>query len=314
MFTDLNQRLSEIKDARRQQRKLQNDLLQAQSSLGQERLRLVELEKQLRKEGRDVQQLEGLSLAGLFYTILGSKEEQLDKERQEYLAARLKHTQAEYAVQSLEREVSDLQRQLARLGDVDSQYQAVMASKETLVQKSQDASSRRLAEISDSLADATAEVREISEALAAGSAAQRGLQQVIDDLKSASNWGVADFLGGGLLVDMAKHSRIDDARDAAQHAQQLLVRFQRELSDVYGPGNQGMIEVGDHDRFVEFFFDGLITDWIVQSKIDRSLDNAENMYQKVSQVLLALSTRQAAVQSRANSLQAEKQDLLENLS
>lgn len=41
------------------------------------------------KEQTDVRQLESLSLTGLFYSILGSKEQQLEKERQEALRAQL---------------------------------------------------------------------------------------------------------------------------------------------------------------------------------------------------------------------------------
>jgi len=41
---------------------------------------------QLKKEEKDVKQLENKGFRPLFYKILGDKEKQLEKERQEYLA------------------------------------------------------------------------------------------------------------------------------------------------------------------------------------------------------------------------------------
>lgn len=74
----------------------------------------------------------------------------------------------------------------------------------------------RLAEVARELADASASSKELQEAIAAGDAVLKELAQVIASLKSASNWGVWDLLGGGLLAGLVKHSRLDDARSAAQ--------------------------------------------------------------------------------------------------
>ena len=86
------------------------------------------------------------------------------------------------------------------------------------------------------------------------------------------------MLGGGLLATAAKHSHMDEARDAAYHIQNLLLRFRRELADVQGLSGTLVEEVGSFETFADYFFDGLIVDWVVQSKIDRSLDNARRAY------------------------------------
>jgi len=86
----LDERLTEVREKMRYKQKLEKDLQQIKVSLAAEREKYANLNKQLLKEGRDVKKLEGLSLTGLFLTILGSKKAQLEKERQEYLAARLR--------------------------------------------------------------------------------------------------------------------------------------------------------------------------------------------------------------------------------
>ena len=168
MLKELNQRLLEIKELQRQQRKLQDHLKDTLDSLEQQRSRLAELEIALGKEDRDVKQLEDLSIKGLFYTVLGSKEEQLQKERQEFLAAKLKHDQSQYQVDALAREAAHLKDQLSRLSDVDERYQSVLAQKADLLAHSDDPQAKKLLDLSEQLADAQSENREIREALDAG--------------------------------------------------------------------------------------------------------------------------------------------------
>jgi DNA repair exonuclease SbcCD ATPase subunit len=308
---ELNQRLVELKELQRQQRKLQYHLKDTLERLEQERSRLAELESMLEKEDRDVTQLENLSIKGLFYTILGSKEEQLQKERQESLAARLKYDRSRYEVDELSREASDLKDKLSGLEDVDARYQSVLAQKADLLAHSDDPQARKLLELSDQLADAQADSREIREALDAGQAASNSLKHVIEALQSASGWGVWDMLGGGLLATAVKHSRMDEARDAAYHTQDLLRRFRRELADVPGlPGNL-VEEVGSFETFADYFFDGLIVDWVVQSKIDRSLENTRSAYDRVATILSRLQRRQKEAQDRLEKLTTTRQEFLE---
>jgi DNA repair exonuclease SbcCD ATPase subunit len=311
MLKELNQRLLEIKELQRQQRKLQDHLKDTLDSLEQQRSRLAELEIALGKEDRDVKQLEDLSIKGLFYTVLGSKEEQLQKERQEFLAAKLKHDQSQYQVDALAREAAHLKDQLSRLSDVDERYQSVLAQKADLLAHSDDPQAKKLLDLSEQLADAQSENREIREALDAGQAASNGLKHVVDAMQSASGWGVWDMLGGGLIATAVKHSRMDEARDAAYHVQDLLRRFRRELADVQGlPGNL-IEEVGSFETFADYFFDGLIVDWVVQSKIDRSLDNARKAYSQVNAILVSLQRRQKEAQDRVERLKSARQEFLE---
>ncbi len=51
---------------------------------------LVRVDNKLEKEYKDIEKLENLSIKGLFYKILGSKEEQIERERQDYLQIVLK--------------------------------------------------------------------------------------------------------------------------------------------------------------------------------------------------------------------------------
>jgi len=313
MFVDLNQRLADAKERLIRKQKLQRHLASAQKSLEQEQIRLARLDAKLQSEDLDVKKLEGLSLTSLFYKVLGSQEKQLEKERQEYLGARLKYHQCKFAVSNLTQEVASLRDELNRLGDADAQYKSVLLEKEKVVQQSGSLASRQLLEITDKITSAQSEYREVGEAIDAGNEVLKHLQQVIDAMQSAGNWGVWDMLGGGILTTAVKHSRMDDARDAAYQVQEKLRSFKLELADVSQNSEGFLVDVSSFETFADYFFDGLIADWIVQSKIERSLDNSKAVYRQIVQILEGLNRKFAEVQSRIDDMKAAKNRLVEEV-
>ena len=107
---------------------------------------------------------------------------------------------------------------------------------------------------------------EIREAVAAGERALTSLRRAQEKLDSARNWGLFDLFGGGFITDMIKHSRMNDASALMENARADLLVFQRELRDVYVP-TEFRMEVSDFLTFADFFFDGVIADYLVQAKI-----------------------------------------------
>jgi len=310
MLEALNKQLIEIKEKTRKRQKLLADLARTEQMLAQQRSRLQGLDAQLKKEGSDVEKLQGLSLTGLFHTILGSKDKQLEKERQEYLAAKLKHDECRDSVSALEREQADLKEKIAALGNPESQYKSILDKKEKVIAETGDQSARRLIDLAEELADARSDVRELQEAIDAGKAVLTGVEAVIDSLKSAKNWGTWDMIGGGLISTAVKHSRIDRARASAHQVQQLLRRFQRELADV-GATSDITIDIGSFATFADYFFDGLIVDWIVQSRIANSLMSATELRDKVQTTLGHLNQSLQQAQDKAARTEQTRQELIE---
>ncbi|WP_227764237.1 hypothetical protein [Zhaonella formicivorans] len=115
MNSDLEIRLRKAREDKELAEKLQRKLQATEEQLLKSKTRIKELDKLLNKEKRDVEKLEHLSLTNLFVSILGTKEERMDKEQQEYLAAKLKFDAAVSAVKELEKEKQALQEQLVLL-------------------------------------------------------------------------------------------------------------------------------------------------------------------------------------------------------
>lgn len=126
--------------------------------------------------------------------------------------------------------------------------------------------------------------REIQEALYAGQEAQRYLKQAKECLDSAGNWGIVDMLGGGLITTYIKRSKMKDADTLVQEARAALKRFQRELMDVDSIPDFH-IETGDFLSFADYFFDGFVADFLVQSKINDAKRQVENAIQRVDYIM-----------------------------
>jgi hypothetical protein len=145
-------------------------------------------------------------------------------------------------------------------------------------------------------------LKEIDEAVAVGKSVMISLDKALDSLNSAEGWGTWDMLGGGLITDLAKHSHIDDAKSEVSNAQNLLRRFKSELADVK-ISEEITIETDGFAKFADFFFDGLIADWVMQSKIQNSYESVKQVKTKVNSVLSKLSSLQN--QEKSNIIKIE---------
>ena len=102
------------------------------------------------------------------------------------------------------------------------------------------------------------------------------LDDAKSSFKSARNWGIVDMLGGGLITDLIKHSKINNAANSMSRINYLLGDLQRELKDVRIPSNYA-VNTGTFATFADFVFDGILADVYMQSKIMSSLNEVETL-------------------------------------
>jgi hypothetical protein len=310
MLQEYSEQLSKIIEQKRLKNKLEQDLKAVMTELSKQADRCESLKSQLNKEQVDVEKLERMSLTALFYSVLGSREQQLKKERQELLSAQLLYQQTKNEVESLEQEQDNLLRQLDELQTVDSEYERLIAKKEELLRQSNQALSNELIEIAEQTANLNSEEKEITEALNAGNDVISGLERVIESLKSAANWGTWDLLGGGIIITAIKHSRIDDAQSSLHYIQVKMSQFKRELADVK-KNVFFQIDIGKFESFADLFFDNLITDWIVQSKIHNSLEQSQKAKYVIGRALEELSGLKKIARNKISDLQKKRMQLIE---
>ncbi|MBR5400394.1 MAG: hypothetical protein IK102_01170 [Treponema sp.] len=98
-------------------------------------------------------------------------------------------------------------------------------------------------------------------------------------LSSARNWGFIDVLGGGLITDLIKHSKLHKAQTSMEHVNAIMQELQQVLGSISIPGDYRM-QVGGFATFADFFFDSGIVDIYMTAKIMNSLKEVRNLKNK----------------------------------
>ncbi|MDN5365932.1 MAG: hypothetical protein PWP44_1135 [Thermacetogenium sp.] len=306
---DIHHRLATAAQRVEEKRKLLRRLEHTCQMATAEKERSAKLKKRLTSEEKDLKRLDGLSLVNLFHTVLGDKEKARQKERQEYLAAKLSYDESCDTLKTLEAELEKLEKEVKALGDPEREYEAALKDKEGFLLQTGAPAARQLFELDEQEGRLVAAMKEIDEALRAGEKVIEALGNVENHLSSARNWGAWDLLGGGLLATAVKHSRLNEARIDVHRAQQLLHLFERELADVK---EEMKIDIGGLATFADFFFDGLIVDLVVQSRIHKSLDCTKQQKARVQEAVARLRQMVDEAQNSLKEIHEQRRQIIEN--
>lgn len=263
----------------------------------------------LEKEQGDVEELERMSLVSFLARIQGDLESRKAEERREAAMAKARYDAAKWDLEDLDRRLRDFAQEKESLKGLEKRYQALLDEKEAVLRSQGGAQSQRLGQLAQEQERTAGELREIQEAIQAGLAAQRALEEMSGDLSGAENWGVWDMVGGGIMATFAKHGCLDDAQDAAYEARRALSRFRTELADVSSEQVPD-VELGDFAVFADYFFDGLFADLFVQSRIREAQEQVEAVTQRVERLIVRLRDERENLEEKQGQLDWERERLL----
>lgn len=310
MYFEIDQKIYELKEKLRIKEKLQSLRNINMEELEKEKFNLKKLDNILKKEEKDVTKLEGMSISSLFLDIMGKKEDKLDKEKEEYLVAKMKYEECLVNIKEIEEQVEYCNKKLGELYGVNNEYERLIREKERLILKEDSQESRLLRDYQDRIDKLKLEQKELNEAIDAGTVSISSLSVMKDYLEKAKSWGVWDMMGGGLISNMAKHSAIDDANRSGQAATKSLKKFKKELLDVETFTDMEL-NISSFTKFADFFFDGFFVDWFVQSKINDSLSNISSTETTVNSIISDLSRKLKQVENEETRLNLEIKRILE---
>ena len=232
--------------------------------------RVSQLEQLMLRERRDVDRLEGRSLAAFFYHMSGKMDEKLDTERREYYAARVKYDASARELEAIEQDIEATEEDLADLADCEARYAKALEKKRLAVKAAGTPEAETLLKQEEKLSYLAAQERELAEAIEAGTVALRTTAEAMQIIETAKDWATFDLLGGGFLVDLAKHDKLDQGQKLIEDLQVQLQRFNRELSDVTIRSCL-QVNIDGMLKFADIFFDGLLADSTVLNRIKQSL-------------------------------------------
>lgn len=307
---DFNQRFMEVKFKMKEKERLQSLMSRAEEHRRELMEKKIKLQEILKKEQRDVEKLEGMSLSRFIHMIKRDMEDAIYKEQQEAISSKLKYDEVLSELEMVNNELKNTINQINSLGSIEEDYKNLLIEKEEYIKTNPSDLRDKLEEIINKQAELQREKKELKEALDAGQELILALERVSENLNSAENWGLYDILGGGIIATAAKHSRLDEASRDINEAQSLLKRFHRELSDL-GEYMDISIDIGSFLGFADYFFDGFFADFAVQSKIKEAQDRVNEAYYKVNSLIEKIQSELNEADENFEGLDKERAEILE---
>jgi hypothetical protein len=283
-------------------------LQRARAAEAQARERAVQARERLADETADVEALESFSPTRIWAALRGSRDADLDRERAEQQAAEYAVARADALMLSAHDEVRRAEAELRALGDVERRRRDAMAAMEEWLQSSGSPAGAELTRLSERAAATHAERIEVREALEAGAAAAQSLAAAQQVLGSADGWATYDpFFGGGMLTDMVKYDRMDEAQRLLHLADQSVRRLSRELADVGMQPVVAGLQVDGFTRAFDVWFDNIFTDWSVKSRIGDAARQTAAAAGTVAEVRRRLAARDQELTAELSRIAAERE-------
>ncbi|MBR0385087.1 MAG: hypothetical protein IJI05_00900 [Erysipelotrichaceae bacterium] len=104
-----------------------------------------------------------------------------------------------------------------------------------------------------------------------------------DLLSKAKGWGWADIFGGGLITTIVKRNRMGDAQSELVEARRHINRLLSMTNSTEKIGNF-MTDDGPFMQFTDYMFDNLITDIVVQQRIESIRQEVDETIYKIEAI------------------------------
>ncbi|MHA2245311.1 MAG: hypothetical protein ACXADY_10130 [Candidatus Hodarchaeales archaeon] len=278
-YLQLEERIGNLKNIHgelEQQRAYFSNLTQ---SLTDTEKRLNILVEQREREYSDVEKLEKLSVTSLIARVKGTKDQQLEKEKLEYLTVLNKEEAARRECQQLQDVITQTLSQVHELEDLLDTKKEFEKELETLINQVcegvpdpiEDAIEQRLAILEGQIGPITNNRSRTFRAKNHLEHAISDLDSALKSLQSASGFSTWDLLGGGLIADSIKHSRMSDARNHVHNAHNNFQRAIQEYPEIRRSLSSASVE--EISFFWDGFMDNIFSDITARNKIHRSRDS-----------------------------------------
>ena len=274
-----------------------------QQALSVEKAHLFALRQALRKEYADVAELEELTMTSLLQTVLGSRQQRIQKERREFEAARAKHDELVNQIGRLESELARLQQPAQAFPAAQQRYQIAMARKEMQILEQGGENGRLLHALTDGLQKDRASLLHLDEAVRLGEQLERGLALLSNVVAGGGHVSILPGRQG------PGQNRLENARKRAFDVRHTLRLFQQELQQVEMSHDLTTIR-GAFINFGDYFSHGLVTDWILPDQPAVSQQLLAETGAKVRDILALLAVQGERLRHRLAEQEQHRHALL----
>lgn len=244
-------------------------------------------------EQRDVENLKKNTLGNLLKKAGGNYDKAYEKEYREYLAAKLKYDEMAAEIENLRDEI-ERQNSLIREDEreIDRLYEELMKNYPEARQVQE--------EFEEKKAECFREIKELKEAKDAVEKVLELAEKTKEAYQSAKGWATYDtFFNGGLLGDLVKYSKIDEAENRSNELKSASEQMRRELKDVEMFYNAGLNKIDSTTKAFDIWFDNIFTDFSVRNRLAENIDELDRYSDGLTKVWRELDGKLKEAQARA---------------
>jgi len=277
----------------------------------------VVLHKFMEKEYLDIEGVEKKGLKSTFKSFLGTLEEALNKERQEYLLAVLNFQAHEREIAAVEFELNILSKKLIELGDVEKRFNKLKNRYFISFNLNNSSKGKKIRNIKEQIIKLNSSQAELREAHKMALKAEEGLEKLKTELEKIEFWGVPDsekimkYNGKGRFSSYKKKRFIDRTKSLTFKVNGILNRFDEELADVSNTLKIDFSgEINSIQEFLNIFFDNLITDWIVRHKINTAFMALDMIHDKILRIDQMLDFENERIEEAIKELMIKQTEIM----
>ncbi len=305
-MNSIDKQLIELYDEKNRKEKVRTHLTNLYYRIEEAKMELLTLQAQLIKEERDVEKLEENNIYSLFLTVLGTKKQQLEKERQEYIQMFIKVKGLEKNLEILDEEKMLLQKTFSGLENAEEDFEKLLKTKVHLLVQSNDYP-EALLEYNEKIASYNIKNRELLSCIKKGDVAKNYLKKITDFLGELEVWGA---VSNNSTKVKKKLRRINKDIFIANNFMQRYEGGLVELEDYFELDFHR--EIVQFETFLDQFVDALITDWIVKHRIFNASNLLINLSDKITQINEMLSYEIEKTESYIEEAEDYKADYILN--
>ena len=283
-MTYFDERLRKLHRQKLQKKRLEAMLVDLEGQQEAVAKKTAELEVIKNKEQLDVDKLEGKTIKALFFTLAGTKEEKLSKERQEAYIAALKYEAALRDLQGIMSDLQECKEALGKLNNIEVEYEHLLEQKKNTIKEQASRRAEEVIRLEKTMEILSHEIIELEEALDVGYKAYDIVDEIVKELEEAHKLAEWDTFMDSFLIDIQKQEHIKNAKDGIEDLRHELRRFKTELADVDMEVDI-QIEIDDFSKFADWFFDNIFTDWNIKEKIENSQAQALDTRGKITSTI-----------------------------
>ncbi len=235
--------MAELKVKLQRQEELERTHRDRCAAMTQALQHLRALEVYLEQAQEELNNLDGLSLTGLLYALTGRKGKAVDKARQDYAALSAEYKAFTQKIETLEDDITRLEKSLDEIGDVRALYQAGLRERESAVESSGGESAGRLQSLRQRKAEVQRLASALRKALEAGEEALKDLRDEVHVMGSMGRIRLAE--GHGLIRAAVNTARKGAVEECAARVRATVRRFRARLSEALGAdcADQELVEL-----------------------------------------------------------------------